>query len=418
MSVQRTDPTNQLGPMSQSRSNGVRRRGPEGEPSATVLLRLVTESHQGLDAAFVLRELEGKLALVLWQLLRDLHLWTTSPPSERSALFAVRPSTRKRLLAGNDVPGKIVQAVRTIASLPGAPDVHEIHAVQVACGSIAEWASEQGAARTAVAFARAGALAATASGAAAANAGFMALQWQDLPRAEVWLRRAAKLSRHTDKITFALARSTLGTLYAEQGDLARARSAYIQAVRATKGNPDALEIRAQAAVGLFHNATARGAHREAERAARVALRAFGSRYPEIARVGRHLARSWIERGQHRKALRLLRRVRAFRVPRADRVETHTLIVRAAAACAARQTLERAWQDATRLLAKEPAGAEVVGMMVALATAGGGMVPHAHAAGLVRQAAAMAEALGRPDLIEADVALRFLREDDNGTTRRG
>lgn len=403
--------------MSRSGSGAPRRRGPEGEPSITVLLRLVTESHQGLDAGFVLGEVGGNLGLVLWQVLRDIHLWAISSPADRTALFASRPSERKRFFAGIDIPAKTAQALRTVARLPGTPDVHDIHAVQVACGSIAEWASEQGAARTAVAFARAGALAAATSGTAAANAGFMALQWADLPRAEIWLRRAANLTRHADQITFALARSTLGTLYSERGDLVRARSSFIQAVRATQGIPDALEIRAQAAVGLLHNALARGAHREAERAARVALRAFGARYPDIARVGRLLAASWIERGQHRKALRLLRRVRVFRVPRADRVETLTLIVRAAAACAARKTIERAWQDATRLLAKMPPGAEAVRMMLALARGGGGAIPHAHAAALVRRAAEMAQAIGQPELIQPDVALRFLRDDSHDTTRK-
>lgn len=403
--------------MSRSGSNAAR-RGPEGEPSITVLLRLVTESHQGMDAGFVLQEVEGKRGLVLWQVLRDTYLWTTSSPAERAGLFASRPSERKRFLSGTDIPARIVQAVRTLARLPATPDVHHIHAVQLACGSIAEWASEQGAARTAIAFARAGALAVSTSGIAAANAGFVALQWKDLPRAEVWLRRAAKLTRHTDPLTFALARSTLGSVYAERGDLSRARSSFIQAVRATQGNPDGLDVRAQAAVGLFRNATSRGAHREAERAARVALRAFGARYPDVARVGRQLAESWIERGQHRKALRLLRRVRVFRVPRADRVETLTLIVRAAAACAARKTGERAWEDATRILHKEPAGEETVRMMLALAKAGSGAVPHAHAAQLVRRAADMAQAMDRPELIEADVAMRFLRDDSYPTTRKG
>lgn len=403
--------------MSRPGSGAPRRRGPEGEPSIAVLLRLVTESHQGLDVGFVLEEVEGNVGFVLWQLLRDTHLWAISSPTERTALFTSRPSERKRLL-DIGVPGEIVQAARTLARLPDTPDVHDVHAVQVACGSIAEWTTEQRAARTAVAFARAGALAASTSGTAAATAGFVALRWKDLPRAEIWLRRAAKLTRHSDKLTFALARATLGSVYAERGDLPRARSAFIQAIRATKGNADGLEVRAQAAVGLVHNANARGAHREAERAARVALRAFGTRYPDIARVGRQLAEIWIQRGQHRKALQLLRRVRVFRVPRADRVETLTLIVRAAAACAARRTLERAWQDATRLLANMPAGAETVGMLLALARAGGGVVSHAHAAALVQRAASMADAIGRPDLIQADMALRFLRADDNGSTRKG
>lgn len=396
----------------------MQRRGPEGEPSITMLLRLFTESNQGLDADFVLQEVEGKLGLVLWQVLRDTHLWTLSSPAERTGLFASRPSERTRFLAGIDIPERIVQAVRTLVRLPGAPHVHDTHAVLVACGSIAEWASQEGAARTAIAFARAGALAASTSGPAAANAGFVALQWKDLPRAEIWLRRAAKLTRHIDPLTFALARSTLGTVYAERGDLRRARSALIQAIRATQGNPDALEIRAQAAFALFRNATTRGAQREAERAARVALRAFGTRYPDVARVGRQLAESWIQREQHRKALRLLRRVRVFRVPRADRVETLTLIVRAAASCAARKTLERAWQDALRILYKEPAGEETVRMMLALAKAGGGAVPHAYAAQLVRRAADMAQAIGRPELIAPDVATRFLRDDSDHMTRKG
>lgn len=383
----------------------------------TVLLRLVTESHQGLDAHFVLDEIGGKLGLVLWQLLRDCVLWSTSSRVERARLFAPTTPWRQRLLVGVDVPAKIAQAIRALARLPTAGDVHELHGVQVACGSIAEWASAQNAPATAVSFARAGALAASKSGTAAANAGFTALQWRDLPRAEIWLRRAARLTRHSDKITFALARSTLGSIWAERGDFPRARSYFIQALRATKGRPDALEIRAQAAIALFHNAVARGAHREAERAARIALRAFGSRYPEVAMVGRQLAESWLERGEPAKALKLLRRVRHFRVSRADRVEVLTLITRAAAACGARKPLERAWRDATRVLAKEPAGEDTVCMMLKLAKAGGGAVPHAHAAALVSRAAAMAQDIGQPDLIASEMALRFVRDHDL-ETRKG
>jgi tetratricopeptide (TPR) repeat protein len=382
-----------------------------------LLLRLVTESNQGLDAGFVLEEVAGKLGVVLWQVLRDTLLWATSSLAERAMLFAPNPKERKRLLSSVDVPATIAQAVRTLTRLPGAPNIHDVHMVQVACGNIAEWASEQNAPATAVSFARAGALAASKSGTAAANAGFTALQWRDLPRAETWLRRAARLTRHSDKTTFALARSTLGSIWSERGDLPRARSCFIQALRATKGRPDALEIRAQAAIGLFQNAIARGAHREAERAAQIALRAFGSRYPEVAMVGRQLAENWLERGQPAKALKLLRRVRHFRVSRADRVEVLTLITRAAAACGARMTLERAWRDATRILAKEPAGEDTVRMMLKLAKAGGGAVTHAHAAALVSRAAAMAQDIGQPDLIESDMALRFLR-DDGHETRKG
>jgi tetratricopeptide (TPR) repeat protein len=371
-----------------------------------VLLRLVSESNRGFEAGFVLDEIEGQLSVVLFQVLRDVALWSTSSAAERAGLFAPSRMRRARMLGTTSLPAEIADPVRTLSRLPERPDNRDIHWVQTACGRIAEWASEQRALRTAMAFARAGALAASASGAAAATAGFTALQWSDFARAEIWLRRASALARHKDPITFALARTTLGDLYATRGDVMRARSAFIQAIRATRGELEALEIRAQAGIGLAHNATTRNAYQEAERAARVALRAFVGRHPEVAIVSRQLAERWLQQGKSAQALRLLKRVRHSHVPRADRVETLTLLARAAAVCSDRATLRHAWQSVIRI-ANQGSGAEVVHMLFNLVRAAGSAVPRQQAVLVVRDAASMARAIGRPELVEADLALRYL-----------
>lgn len=394
-----------------------RRRAPEGEPSGSVFSRLVAESPAHFEGAFVLDELPGETGFYLWLCLRDVRLWASTPAAERPRVFVGNASIEvvHALRVRMDLPDDVAIAAVVLADLPQVSGFADGGILAAACGVVADWAGTA-APKTAAAFAQAGALAAPSLAPAAANAGFSALQLQDLSRAETWLRRAAAIGRRTDPMTFAHARATLGTLYAARGDTLRARSAFLQAIRATQGRPHALELRAQAAIGLYRQAVARQDAREADRAAHIALRAFGRRHPAFLVVGLELAAQWLDRGLNARALAMLKRLRAFRGSRWQRVTTLTLLARAAAASADEPTLRRAWKRVLALISTELGDAEAIQALVRLVSDAGAGAPRRRAAAVLREALRKAREIGRTDLVPDELVLRYLPLDEN--ERRG
>src|SRR5690606_12400347 len=146
-----------------------------------------------------------------------------------------------------------------------------------ACRQISEWADDEGRLATAFAFAQDAALASRDSAAAAFWVATVAVRLNDHARAEVWFRRAIGLARQSrDWRMYSRSFGGLGNLYIRRGNLPGARRLHTRALRGAKRGGMRRE---QAATlhDLFGVAVELGSIPEAERIARQALEAYGTR---------------------------------------------------------------------------------------------------------------------------------------------
>jgi len=170
---------------------------------------------------------------VLWQTLRDVHLWVRAAPAERTGLFS-GDALRGRLamlMAHLVDPDLRAPLVRLGFLLLGKPAKAEAKRVAAECRRVVEWAERRAALGTALAFAQAAALAAPADAALALETGILAVARGEEARAESWLRRALVLARREgDRSAHARACLELGDLYAGRDSVLLARGFYLRAL--------------------------------------------------------------------------------------------------------------------------------------------------------------------------------------------
>ena len=307
---------------------------------------ILREPDETLEGTGILEELRGEAGLLLWHSLRDVTLWAEVAPEDRSTLFAPPAAAeRLRLLRAAAVEPALEVSLTTLAALVGNPAGASSEIVTLVCLQVSRWAQEQGAPNTSLAFAQAGALASPEDASAALAVGVLALHFRRLPRAETWLRRTIGLARRRrDWSSYAQAWVELGRLQTRRGSAEAARRALIKGTRASRRH-GLLAIRATALHGLFLLSLESSDYDDAERFARLAMRAYGRGHARQPELHHDLARLWVHRGAFERALPALQRLLPTRVQPGERVTTLALLARVAAGLGNRPLYQETWWDA-------------------------------------------------------------------------
>lgn len=259
-----------------------------------------------LEGDQILDESPGDLGLLLWRTVRDLTLWADTPPERRADLF--REGSRLALLAATEIPHEVSAAVDTLHGMLTLGSRADTELVSQCCLEVAAWARRSELARTAVAFAQAGALVSPGYAEAAVHVGAYArAAGGQEARAGTWLRRALALARQEqDRTAYSVALVELALLYEGAGDAAQAERYYRLAFRAAR-RFGARPARMRAAHGLFRLARKQG---DTATAGDFALRAQGAYDPDAAGSADlllELARFWTDAGEPARARAALRR---------------------------------------------------------------------------------------------------------------
>jgi Tfp pilus assembly protein PilF len=294
-----------------------------------------------LEGGAILHEWADESAVVLWQVFRDVMLWATVEPEHRKETFAASAGCLPAaggLLDEQESP-RAAAALETLKALAGAPSNLKEEQVARACRVISEWAYEKGKYHTALAFAQNAALAGQSNAAAAHWVATIAGRMNDHARAEGWFRRAVGLARQSrDWRMYSLAFGGLGNLYIRRGNLPAARRLHTRALRGARRGGMRRE-QAAALHDLFVVAAETGNTAEAERLARHALEAFGTRNTRLHILAHDVAYFWMEQGHFGRALVVFKAVLPLVGHRVERIMVLANLARAAGGVADSQTLE-------------------------------------------------------------------------------
>jgi tetratricopeptide (TPR) repeat protein len=263
-----------------------------------------------LDYLRVLDEHDAAFGILLWSLVRNVELWAETQPELRPRIFApAAADVRMRRLLECELPDEIAGALDTLSAILSVPEYADAEVVTACCTRVAGWARTAGTRETAVAFAQAAALASPEDGVPALLTGGCALELGQQDRAESWLRRALGLARRAgQRQVYAASLVLLGEMEAGRGNGVRARRTFRTAFLAARRWGFAAE-RARSAYGLFRLAAAEGRRDEAARFASLAEHAARRVRDGSVTLGDDLSRFWLEAGEPRRALALLRRSR-------------------------------------------------------------------------------------------------------------
>jgi tetratricopeptide (TPR) repeat protein len=298
-----------------------------------------------LESAGILDEVPGPSGLVLWQSLRDVTLWASTPPVERDGLFSESAERRRLaaiLSAGFDP--QLEQPLGMITAMVGRPGRVSAERLALACRRVAQWAEAGGSLATALAFAQAAALACPGDASAAFKVGQIARRRAEHARAETWFRRAIALARQEgDWASYSLGFAGLGTLYMQRGNFPKARSFHTRRLRAARRHG----LRDQAG-GAYHDlftiALAGGSFEEAKQFARAAYDAYGVRNPRIPRLAHDVSYLWMLQGDFSRAKPVLEALIPGERDPEIRFVALSNLVRAAGALGERATFERSWDE--------------------------------------------------------------------------
>lgn len=321
------------------------------------------EPGEMLAGSYVLNELPGGRALLLWLAVRDVTLWGETEPGERAGLFAPgAEGVWRGALAAARLEPALHLPLTTLSSVVTHAAQADAVTISRACLQVAGWAREQGAMGTAVAFAQAASFAHPDAAHPALAAGRLALEWGRDRRAETWLRRAIGLARRAGEWeSYGWAYVALGEMNERAGRMEAAGRVYLQAARLAR-RQGYRELRGESTHGLLRAGLAAGDLDAADQWATRAHRCYDEAHPRLPALQYDEARLRVARGEHEEALTLLRRLLAVITDPARRAVCHALLAHAAAACAEVKLYERSWTEAWELLdapAAAPSAAEVL-----------------------------------------------------------
>lgn len=302
------------------------------------------------DGAAVLDELCGERALLVWQTLRDVHLWIAADVPSGAVLFGRGAGTRR---------------IRQIhASFGDDPVVHDAllemgavlkgtarnpQGISAACAALAEWASDSGFPRTAFAAAFLGATASPRDPGSCRLAGVMARRNGDHLRAEAWLRRALSISRRRlDGQNYGLALMGLANLHMLRFEAGPAIRRLRQALKAARRFA-LWDLRALAYHDLFLVASTHGHPVRAARYALMATRGYGHFHPRLTALAHDVAWFLLLRDRPARALDVLREIDSAPLRPQERLFLLSTTARAAGAALDASTYWRLWSDIWLLL---------------------------------------------------------------------
>lgn len=267
----------------------------------------LTRTGELLEGAEILNEVQSEVGVVLWKSLRNVMLWSSSTPRNQSELFSggARQRREAEILAVSP-DEQLTQPLSVLAGLldnhPGVP--HE--AVALACRQIAQWAQDQRAYQTSLAFTQAAALACPGDALLAYEVGKLARQQVQHARAEGWYRRAIMLGRQTgDWKAYGWAYLGLGNLTMQRGSLPGARRALLKAMRAARRH-GFTEIQAAANHDLLIVALDGDSVAIAQHHAHEAFQLYGAGHPSLPLLAQDVCVLWVANGEFARAARVLK----------------------------------------------------------------------------------------------------------------
>jgi tetratricopeptide (TPR) repeat protein len=299
----------------------------------------------------VLDEMRSELGVILWQALRDVELWATSPAHLRPTLFTpgCLRHRMERIEAEVDVRAPERPLLEDLSTLLAAPQTLRPTAVADVCADIARWASDHAHPRTALAFAQRAALAAPEEAGSAYLVGLMARRMADYRRAESWLRRALALGRRNhDWRHYSLAHMGLANLHMQRGDGPKARIRLLRALRSAR-RYSVWSVRSLALHDLFVLSMTGPDSKLAEHYAQAAFRSYGRRHPRLPALAHDIAKFWMIHNQYDIALTIFRAVlpHITRVP--ERLIVLSNVAQAAGGAGDKATFVRAWNEVWRII---------------------------------------------------------------------
>jgi len=255
------------------------------------------------EGGAILREITSPTGLLLFGTLRDVMLWLMLPPALRRDSFPSAEAQFRYLHVENsDVPEELRQPLRKLAEVrTNEADQEE---VGVVCLSIADWARDNSARETELAFRQAAALARTSDIVLSLAIARLARDLSHLRRAETWFRRTIKLARLSkDWETYIRGYLGLGLMYSRTGNGPAAKAVMERALNAARRwrlRPLAGEAHHQ----IFHVWADQGDLRRAYEHAKSARTCYGDAHPLLIRLAADLGVLSVKIGRPTRAIPL------------------------------------------------------------------------------------------------------------------
>jgi len=260
----------------------------------------------------VLDSRNNAVDLALWQVLRDVLLWTRTPPERRRALFrAPNRTVRERMAEAADAVPLLADPLAALSRLRETPGEAAPETVALACDQIHEWAERTALRAVAAHFAEAAAYAEPGNPRWCIHSGYitrMAGGLDLLARSEMWYSRAYVLAVQQREREMALrALIGAGALMADRGEYARARRLYVTAAR--RAVRHGRKRRAAVALHYAFMVDVETEHyRVAVRDAKAALRNYPLHDERIPALAHDVAYLLVRNHHHAAALRLVDRL--------------------------------------------------------------------------------------------------------------
>jgi tetratricopeptide (TPR) repeat protein len=299
---------------------------------------------QAADGAAVLEENAGSIGILLWDVVRDVVLWSSSPRSELGELFApAAERMRMTSILTAEIDARLEASLAVLARLVGSPDGANRERAAMACREIAQWADECGALATAYGFAHAAALCCPGDARLSYEAGRFARRRAEYGTAHAWLGRAVLLGRQlSDWDSYAIAYSGLGNTFRQRGDYPRARKFHLRCLRIAREH-QLRSIEGGACHDLCSLALGNGDLDTVLTYAKQAYNAYGPSDERLPGLANDVAYEWLEHGFYRQALEVFEAVRP-RFKHDQRIAVISNICRAAAGIRDVARFDAAWDD--------------------------------------------------------------------------
>jgi tetratricopeptide (TPR) repeat protein len=360
---------------------------------------------EAFDGSAVLEELRSGLGLLLWQSLRDVHLWSIAAHQGRAPVFAPGAAERRRgeLAAHPELGPALTPLLAMARLLEGEP--RGVLEVSQGCLGVSRWAIGQGHRRTALAWGEAAATVAPHDASAAYWVGYLSRRAADYRRAESWYRRAVGLARRNeDWKSYGMAYCGWANLLIQKGDWAGARDKLLVALRAARRH-GLWSIKPLAMHDLCCVAIHFGEVEEVVDWGRKAFRAYGRRHPRLVALAHDIAFFWMLRGYFAPALRVFRAVAVNVTDRPHRLLAQSSMARAAGGVGDRFTFNEAWADTWQLIDASMDTEKVAEALVNLAHGAAGVGDRDRAT--IAAGQALTVALQRGEGTEREAAERLL-----------
>jgi tetratricopeptide (TPR) repeat protein len=300
---------------------------------------------EAADGAAVLEENAGSLGILLWDVVRDVVLWSNSPRSEVGELFApAAERMRMTSILTSGVDSRLESALAVLARVVGSPKGAKRERAAMACREIAQWADELGALATAYAFAHAAALCCTGDPRLSYEAGRIARRLARYTTAHAWLGRSALLGRQLrDWDAYARSYSGLGNTFRQRGNYPLARKHHLRCLRIAREH-DLRLLEGDACHDLCILALGNSDLTQVLTYARQAWEAFGPESERLPALANDVACEWMEHGFYRQALSVFEAARP-RFRHDQKIAVIANICHAAARLGDISRFEAAWDDA-------------------------------------------------------------------------